>query len=103
MTERVVVTGLGFATPLGTDPDALWDQMLAGVPGVTPPGRLGPDVPPTQAVGEVQGDVFDALRAREPELAERADRRTWFAVTAAEAPTLRPAATKNPVRVLPYI
>lgn len=84
MSERVVVTGLGFATPLGTDPDALWEAVLSGAGGVTAPQRLGPYNPPTQAVGEIQGETLAALTEREPELAASGDQRTWFAVAAAD-------------------
>ena len=84
MSERVVVTGLGFVTPLGTDPDGLWEAMLEGRPGVTAPYRLGPHDPPTKAVGEVPAPVLDRLlEERECELEGIEDRRTLFAAEAA--------------------
>ena len=32
--RRVVVTGLGLATPLGLDLEASWQKALAGVSGI---------------------------------------------------------------------
>lgn len=84
MSERVVVTGLGFVTPLGSDPDALWQAMLEGRPGVAAPRRLGPFDPPTKAVGEVPTqDLARLLAERDGALEGVEDRRTLFAVEAA--------------------
>ncbi len=34
MTRRVVITGLGLATPLGNTPEKLWEALAAGQSGV---------------------------------------------------------------------
>lgn len=33
--RRVVVTGMGVVTPLGHDPDVFYDNLLAGVSGIS--------------------------------------------------------------------
>ena len=81
---RVVVTGLGLATPMGADVDTVWERVLAGERAVTAPVRHGDVKPPTGAVGEIAGDVRATLEAREPEFAAAGEHRTWFGVAAAE-------------------
>ncbi len=81
--ERVVVTGLGLVTALGTDVDATWQALLAGAGAVTAPLRHGVHQPATRAVAEVEAEVFDGLRAAHPELPADADARTLFGHAAA--------------------
>ncbi len=38
--ERVVVTGVGLATPIGNNPDEAWEQCLAGRSGIGPCTRF---------------------------------------------------------------
>lgn len=83
MTRRVVVTGLGLATPLGCEVEEVWRRLRAGERGVGPPRRLGPHAPPTRAVGEIDPAALQALRARHADLDGAEDPRTLFAHEAA--------------------
>lgn len=84
--RRVVVTGLGVATPLGIDMEENWRKVLDGVSGI---GRLtlpGAAKSPVQAVGEVKADDWRKIRERFPEDASaEGERRTLFALWAAGA------------------
>ena len=75
MPERVFITGLGAVTPFGSDPEAMFDAMMAGKRAVTAPQRLEAEEPPSKAVGEVAPAVLAALRARHPELGEDPEHR----------------------------
>ena len=89
MTRRVVVTGLGVATPLGCELEEAWSRWCAGEAGVTVPRRVAEGRPPTRAVGEVAERDVARLReefaegAESGRGAETADLRTVFAVAAA--------------------
>ena len=50
MQSRVVITGIGFVTPVGTGREQFWEGMLAGRCGVSavesfPPRRTNPVTP----------------------------------------------------------
>jgi 3-oxoacyl-[acyl-carrier-protein] synthase II len=55
--RRVVVSGLGCVTPLGTDAASTWDALLRGVSGVGP--LEGPEFAalPTRIAAAVRGEV----------------------------------------------
>ena len=36
MNKRIVVTGMGAVTPIGTGVDAYWNNLIAGVSGIAP-------------------------------------------------------------------
>src|SRR5271168_3080651 len=57
-SRRVVVTGLGVITPLGSDVESFWQALLEGRSGIRPIRSFDPSALPTQIAGEVQ--TFDA-------------------------------------------
>ena len=83
MSRRVVVTGLGLVTPMGSDVDTVWSRLLAGERAVVPPIRHGAYHPPTRAVGEIPPAEMQRMRASHPLLAGEHDVRTLFAFDAA--------------------
>ena len=81
--NHVVVTGLGWVTPFGTNIDDVWQRLLAGEIAVQAPQTYGEAQPPTRAIAEVPDADVRALAAKYPEAAS--DRRTLFGVAAGAA------------------
>ena len=53
MERRVVVTGLGMVTPLGTGVEKNWEAVCSGKSGITPITKFDASPFPTQIAGEV--------------------------------------------------
>jgi 3-oxoacyl-[acyl-carrier-protein] synthase II len=53
-TRRVVVTGIGLVTPLGTGIEKTWKALCAGESGITRITRFDPIHHPSQIAGEVK-------------------------------------------------
>jgi 3-oxoacyl-[acyl-carrier-protein] synthase II len=54
LKRRVVVTGMGLVTPLGTGLDNVWDQILQGKSGIAPITRFDVSRHETKIAGEVK-------------------------------------------------
>ncbi|HSR57608.1 MAG TPA: beta-ketoacyl-ACP synthase II [Candidatus Binataceae bacterium] len=54
LDRRVVVTGLGLVTPLGTGVDKNWEALMAGRSGVGPVTRFDVSAFPVKIAGEVK-------------------------------------------------
>jgi 3-oxoacyl-[acyl-carrier-protein] synthase II len=78
---RVVVTGLGLVTPVGTDVESSWSALLAGTPGAAPITKFDPQQLSVRFACEVKG--FDALRYMDRKEARRYDLFAQFALAAA--------------------
>jgi 3-oxoacyl-[acyl-carrier-protein] synthase II len=82
MRRRVVITGMGGVTPLGTDIDEMWSNLTAGRSGV---GRLtlfDPHSLPVRIAAEVRNwDLSDV--GEDPHRWEHCHRQTQFAIGAA--------------------
>jgi 3-oxoacyl-[acyl-carrier-protein] synthase II len=60
--RRVVITGLGLVSPLGSTPTALWSALAAGQSGVARATLLPPDRQPLKFAGEARqftGEIDD--------------------------------------------
>ena len=80
--RRVVVTGLGVVSPLGSDLNTLWQNLLASQCGIDRITLFDPSAFDTQIAAEVK--EFNAAPAfPSPKEARRADRFTQFGVLAA--------------------
>ena len=55
MLRRVVITGMGWVTPLGHDVDAVWTRLLKGESGVGPVTRFDARTFKTNFAAEVRG------------------------------------------------
>jgi len=54
LRRRVVITGLGWVTPLGSDVETVWRRLLAGESGVAPTTLFDPAGFPTTIAAEVK-------------------------------------------------
>ena len=79
--RRVVVTGLGAVSPLGNDPQTIWQNIKNGQSGIKKITRFNVDELPVQFGGEV--DDFDASLASPGKLAKQCARFVLFAAEAA--------------------
>ncbi|HMQ14860.1 MAG TPA: beta-ketoacyl-ACP synthase II [Phycisphaerae bacterium] len=84
MGRRVVITGMGWITPLGHDIDGVWQRLLRGESGVAPTTIFDARTYPTQFAAEVKD--FDLARFLGPhyERHRTASRNAGFALAAAE-------------------
>jgi 3-oxoacyl-[acyl-carrier-protein] synthase II len=80
--NRVVVTGLGAVTPVGTGLDAFWEGLAAGRNGVSRVTRFDPADFTSQMAAEVKD--FDPEKWMDRKSASRMDRFSQFAVAAAD-------------------
>lgn len=83
MSRRVVVTGMGWITPLGHDLEVVWQRLLAGDSGIGPTTIFDATAFPTTFAGEVRGfELADFLGDAYAEHAD-ASRNARFALAAA--------------------
>jgi len=67
MARRVVVTGIGVVTPIGTGRTAFWDALLAGKSGIRPITRFDARSLPCRVAGEVNGvRLSEYIKSRDP-------------------------------------
>jgi 3-oxoacyl-[acyl-carrier-protein] synthase II len=79
--RRVVITGIGVITPLGSGLPALWEAVRRGCSAIHPLTRFDPAGFRSQLAAEVDGfDIADYVESRQ---ARRLDRFSAFAVAAA--------------------
>ena len=96
MRRRVVVTGIGCVTPLGTDIETIWKRLLAGESGVGRITHFDASSFPTQIAAEVRDwDLSDV--GEDPEAWRFQGRHTHFAVGAAKKAVAKKAAPKKAV------
>jgi 3-oxoacyl-[acyl-carrier-protein] synthase II len=80
--RKVVITGIGPVTPVGTGVDEFWSGMTSGRNGVRTITRFPIDDLPVSVAGEV--DAFDPTTFLDAKEARRTDRFTQFAVASAK-------------------
>ena len=85
MNHRVVITGIGWVTPLGWDIEAVWQKILAGTSAVAPITHFDASTFPTTFAAEVSGDYDHRPFVRDPAIHEHVGLNTSFALGAAAA------------------
>jgi 3-oxoacyl-[acyl-carrier-protein] synthase II len=64
--RRVVITGLGIVSPVGSDVATAWDNIVNGRSGISRITRFDPSALTTHIAGEVQGfDIANYIPAKE--------------------------------------
>jgi 3-oxoacyl-[acyl-carrier-protein] synthase II len=81
LTHRVVVTGLGLVTPVGTDVESTWQGLLAGRSGAAPITKFDASNQQVRFACEVKG--FDPLQYIDKKEARRYDLFAQLAIAAA--------------------
>ncbi|MEW6713771.1 MAG: beta-ketoacyl-[acyl-carrier-protein] synthase family protein [Nitrospirota bacterium] len=86
MKKRVVITGLGLATPLGLGLEENWQKALAGESGIRQMSYPWAEKSVIRAAGEVKENDFKTIQEEFPQEAEtEGERRTLFALWAAKS------------------
>lgn len=79
--RRVVVTGMGAVSPLGSDLDRLWDGLIHGASGIGPITNFDPADHRTKIAGQAAG--FDPDRFLDKKAVRKSDRFVQFGIGAA--------------------
>ncbi len=82
MNKRVVVTGIGVISPIGTGKENFWNALREGVVGIDTVTQFDASEYVTQIAGEVKD--FDPAEYINKKEAKRMDRFTQFGVAAAK-------------------
>ena len=80
--RRVVVTGIGVVSPLGSTAASTWDALVAGRSGIGKISRFDPSEFPVRIAGEVDGFEPEVIFGRRR--AKHLDRVTQLALVAAK-------------------
>ena len=83
MRRRVVITGMGWVTPLGHEIETVWRRLLAGESGVAPTTLFDARTFPTSFSAEVKSFDLDECLGDDAKRHRGASRNTQFALGAA--------------------
>jgi len=78
--RRVVVTGLGIVSPMGSTVESAWEAILRGQSGIGPVTRFDVSAFPVRFAGQVRG--FDVAQYISPKDARRMDEFMHYGVAA---------------------
>lgn len=79
--RRVVITGIGLETPVGSEPDEFWNNIVNGKSGISSVESFDVSAYPCRIAGEIKG--FDPTLHMDKKEAKRVDRFTQLGVAAA--------------------
>jgi len=100
---RVVITGMGMLTPLGSDLEPIWEQLRRGQSGIRRITHFDPSGLPCQIAGEIPDfRVEDYLPAKEARRMSRASQVALAASIKAVADSRLPLPLSEPERVGVY-
>jgi 3-oxoacyl-[acyl-carrier-protein] synthase II len=83
MNRRVVITGMGWITPLGHDIESAWKQLLEAASGINKTTIFDAGTFPTQFSGEVKGFDLRKFLGDDHAAHKDASRQVGFALAAA--------------------
>ncbi len=84
MRQRVVITGMGWVTPMGDDIEGVWKRMLAGECGIGRTTIFEADTFPTQFSAEVRNFDLARILGASADKHRDASRNAKFALAAAK-------------------
>jgi 3-oxoacyl-[acyl-carrier-protein] synthase II len=84
MRRRVVVTGMGWVTPLGHELEGVWKRLLAGESGIRPTTIFDASTFPTTFAAEVRNFNLDDFLGVQADQHRHASRNALFALAAAK-------------------
>ena len=82
MERRVVVTGIGMLTPVGSTTEASWSALLSGANGIGPITKFDAEGYATTIAGEVDG--FDATQFVDKKDVKKMDLHVQYALAASQ-------------------
>ena len=82
MNDRIVITGMGWVTPLGYDLEGVWGRLLDGTSGIDRISRFDASTFPTTFAAQVRDYDHQSL-VKHPDLHEDVGFNTSFALGAA--------------------
>src|SRR5918996_385817 len=85
MKKRVVITGMGIISPLGTDKEGFWQALTAGESGIRCISRFDASTYPCQIAGEVDDTVIGEFMT--PQEVRRTSRFIQFVLAASSLAT----------------
>ena len=80
--NRVLITGIGVTSPVGSGRDVFWNNLTAGRSGIGPITLFDASTLPVRIAGEVKGLDCRRLGEEFPDAIER-DRKIWLGLDAA--------------------
>lgn len=96
--RRVVITGIGWITPLGHDIETVWQALLAGKSGMAPISIFDAGTFPTRFSAEVKGFDFEQALGADAPAHQSAARQVKFALAAAKTAWHDAAFDRQPPR-----
>ncbi len=82
--RRVVITGMGWVTPLGDEIDAVWQRLLQGDSGIAPTTIFDASTFPTTFSAEVKGFQLEKYLGPDAQRHKDSSRNTRFALAASK-------------------
>ena len=96
MSERLVITGMGVISPIGSSVDTYWDNLIEGVCGIAPIESIDTEDLPVRFAGEVRD--FDPKEHMPRKLAGEMDRFMQMAYAAAAQALEQAGGVDDPYR-----
>lgn len=82
--NRVLITGMGVASPIGSGPEAFWDNLTAGRSGIGPITLFDASALPVRIGGQVKNLDCPRLGEVFAEAVGERDRKIWLGLAAAD-------------------
>lgn len=82
--NKVVITGMGIASPVGNEVDEFWESLVNGRSGIGPIESIDASDLATNVGGEVRGIDLDSITFDDKISTKKCDRAAWWALHASQ-------------------